>query len=331
MPYGITVEKMDYAIVGDEECREQLEILGDWIDGSGKTSVILSFDAAQMLDFPVRLKDGFERAKAVIVGITNFFQPIRVSLRTWEGIVPQDPRAKNGELFLVALDRPEETEVTGAVPVVDAWSGDANERRARFVKGVIQFKKPAARKRVATKKTPATVNQSVGKARDVIQAGGNVRISKKETVRNEVVTDERHITEEQALKIREMVEELAHRLTGSDGKPAFGEVQQRLRNKFKVTSYKLIPRERFPEVVEWFKQVRGMNRGKVRRSNPELFKRDYYTSIKAGARSLGWSDEELYGFARDFLGRKASLTSLTQLGPNQLERLSRAIQARRKR
>lgn len=158
-----------------------------------------------------------------------------------------------------------------------------------------------------------------------------MRISKKETVRNEVVTDERHITEEQALKIREMVEELAHRLTGSDGKPAFGEVQQRLRNKFKVTSYKLIPRERFPEVVEWFKQVRGMNRGKVRRSNPELFKRDYYTSIKAGARSLGWSDEELYGFAKEFLKQKAALTSLTQLGPIQLQRLSQAIQRRRKK
>jgi len=220
------MEKLDYAIVGDEECREQLEILGDWIDGSGKTSVILSFDAAQMLDFPVRLKDGFERAKAVIVGITNFFQPIRVSLRTWEGIVPQDPRAKNGEFFLVALDRPEETEVTGAVSVVDSWSGDANDRRARFLKGVIHFKKPTTRKRAAAKKTTASVNQSVGKARDVIQAGGNVNIAKKVTVRNEVVPDERHITEEQAAEVQRMIEELAHRLTGADGKPAFGQAQQ---------------------------------------------------------------------------------------------------------
>ena len=171
----------------------------------------------------------------------------------------------------------------------------------------------------------------MGSARDVIQAGGNVNIAKKVTVRNEVVPDERHITEEQALKVQEMVEDLANRLTGSDGKPAFAAVHQRLRNKFKVTSYKLIPRERFTDVVEWYKQVRGMNRGKIRRSNPTQFKNDYYSSIKAGARSLGWTDQELYTFARDFLNRKPSLTSLTQLGPNQLERLSRAIQSRRRR
>jgi len=74
-----------------------------------------------------------------------------------------------------------------------------------------------------------------------------------------------------------------------------------------------------------------MNMGKVRRSNPELFKRDHYTSIKAGARSLGWSDEELYAFAREFLNRKAALTSLTQLGRIQLQRLSQPIQRRRKK
>lgn len=325
------MKKLDYAIVGDEECKEQIEFIGDWIDGSGHTSVTLCFDAAEMLDFPVRLKDGFEQANAVIIGVTNYFQPVRLSLRTWEAIVPIDPRSKKGKLFLVALDRPEETEVTGAVPVVDAWSGDADDRRARFIKSVIQFEKSSTRKRPAAKKTAATISQSVGKARDVIQAGRDVRISKKETVRNEVVPDERHITEEQALKVQEMVEELAHRLKGSDGKPAFGEAHQRLRYKFKVSSYKLIPRERYSEVVDWFKQVRGMNRGKVRRSNPDLFKRDYYTSIKAGARSLGWSDEELYAFAKTFLKRKAALTSLTQLGPIQLQRLSQAIQRRRKK
>lgn len=325
------MEKVDYAIVGDEDCKEQIEILGDWIDGSGHTSCSLYFDSVEMMEFPVRLKDGFRQAKAVIVAVTDNFQPIRIGLRVWEAIVPKDARSTKGQFFLVALDRPEETEVTGAVSVVDAWSGDANDRRARFVKSVIQFKKPAVRKRTATKKTSTTVNQSVGKARDVIQAGGNVNIVKKVTVRNEVVPGERHITEEQAAEVQRMIEELAHRLTGADGKPAFGQAQQRLKNKFKVTSYRLIPRERFSEVVAWFKQVRGMNMGKVRRSNPELFKRDHYTSIKAGARSLGWSDEELYAFAREFLNRKAALTSLTQLGPIQLQRLSQAIQRRRKK
>jgi hypothetical protein len=276
-------------------------------------------------EFMVRLKDGFRQAKAVIVAVTGNFQPIRMSLREWEAIVPKDARSTKGQFFLVALDRPEEREITGAVSVVDAWSGDANDRRARFVKSVIQFKKPAVRKRTATKKTSTTVNQSVGKARDVIQAGGNVNIAKKVTVRNEVVPDERHITEEQAAWLKALAEELAPRLAGESGKPAYGAVYSRLTKRFGVTSYKLIPRDKFDDALQWFKEEKAKSRSKLRRSDPEKLDKELYQKVWAKARELGWKKQDVYNFALEKLTLKRPISSLKQLGPYQLKKLSEVI------
>jgi hypothetical protein len=67
--------------------------------------------------------------------------------------------------------------------------------------------------------------------------------------------------------------------------------------------------------------MRARSLPKLRRSDNEEWRKRIYRAIWPLARELGFQDAQLYDFAFTELGLKKSITSLKELGEQNLERL----------
>lgn len=173
----------------------------------------------------------------------------------------------------------------------------------------------------------ANQNVLVNGQRNVVQVAGRDLIRTEKIVRRNTITpDERHLTVEQRVRIREVAGELADRLAGDEGKANFAAVHQMLQRRFQVASYLLIPRNRYEEALSFLRQHRAINRSHLRGRNPVAYQNDFYRAIFAGARELGWNGEQVYRFAMGELALKTAVVSLKALGPVQLKTLAESIQ-----
>lgn len=164
-----------------------------------------------------------------------------------------------------------------------------------------------------------------GNRNNVHVAGRDIITTAKHVRRNEITPDERHITGEQKAQLRKVNNELALRLAGEDGRPDYGAGYVALEKHFGVSSYLLIPREKFDEALSLLKQRRAMNRSKLRRRDPTAYSRDFYRAIYARANELGWERPQVYEFAFKNLSLKKPIASLKALGANQLKALAESI------
>lgn len=155
--------------------------------------------------------------------------------------------------------------------------------------------------------------------RDLIQTNKVVR-------KNKITPDERHITGEQATKLRNLNGELAQYLANEAGKPDYSAGFRILETQFDVSSYLLIPRDRYNDAISLLKQRRAMNRPKLRRRNPVAYQNDYFRGIWARARELGWDKPQVYQFAFEKLALKKLISTLKALGSNQLKSLGEYMQ-----
>jgi hypothetical protein len=170
-------------------------------------------------------------------------------------------------------------------------------------------------------------NVRVSGDRNIVQVAGRDLIRTEKLVRRNTITpDERHLTVEQRERIRAVAGELADRLAGGNGKRNFAAVHRMLQRRFQVPSYLLIPRSRYDEAVSFLRQHRAINRSRLRRRNPVAYQNDFYRTIFAGARELGWDRAQVYRFATEKLALKTALASLKALGPVQLKTLAEFVQ-----
>lgn len=150
--------------------------------------------------------------------------------------------------------------------------------------------------------------------RDIIQTNKVVR-------KNEITPDERHITGAQATKLRNLNTELAQYLANESGTPDYSAGFRFLEKEFGVSSYLLIPRDRYEDASSLLRQRRAMNRPKLRRRNPVAYQNDYFRGIWARAHEMGWEKPMVYQFAFENLHLKKPISTLKTLGPNQLKLL----------
>lgn len=165
-----------------------------------------------------------------------------------------------------------------------------------------------------------------GRGHRVQIAGRDIINTEKHVQKNAITPDERHLSGEQKAKLQPLIKELAERLAGEDGAPDYQGVHVRLQRHFNVTSYLLIERADFERAVKFLKQQRAIHRSRLRRRNPSLYQNDFFRAIWSCAGTLGWEEAAVYAFARDQLALKQPISSLKQLGPNQLKSLSEAMQ-----
>lgn len=160
-----------------------------------------------------------------------------------------------------------------------------------------------------------------GRSNQVNVAGGDLVITSSLVRRNAITPDDRHLAREQRSRLREVIHELAVRL-GADGAPNPAAVHHMLQRKFGVVSYLLIPRERYAEALDYLRQQRAIQRGRLRRRDPAAFRLDLFRAIFARATELGWPREKVYAFAQNHLGLLQPITSLKPLGASQLKALA---------
>ena len=155
-----------------------------------------------------------------------------------------------------------------------------------------------------------------------LTAGGDIKIGVVEKIVRPFAPDERHISPAQARKIKKLVEGLAQRTPDYEGKATYDRWWGLLYRTYEINTYRELPREKFAEALSLLKQQKAINRPKLRRRNPQLWKNDQYTVVWTAARALGWDKPKVYAFALERLPLANPITSLKKLGPIQLKRLA---------
>jgi len=226
---------------------------------------------------------------------------------------------------LEKLEERPESEARRAVAAEECDPADL-DRDAKLVRLIEQLKAQLSAEGYVTQRVEVR-----GSRNNVNVAGRDLIRTEKVVRKNAITPDERHITGQQAAKLRELNAELAHYLADESGKADYTAGFRALEKAFGVSSYLLIPRERFDDAVSLLKQRRAMNRPKLRRRNPPAYHNDYFRGIWARARQLGWDKPAVYQFAMAKLELKKPISSLKALGPNQLKSLGEFMQREAKK
>jgi len=213
---------------------------------------------------------------------------------------------------------PLEAQLPGSVPGSTSLSIEHSADPA--VAGSPQSDQTTTRVRATRKSRSLDPVQSVSGHNNVV-AGRDVNINKREVTRLSVTPGPEHITEEQAKRLKDLLDKAAkiEIAAGSDPRKTYAKWWSELTNRYQVTSYRLIPRALGDEAIKWLQQRAAMLRPKLRRSNPSAWRREHYTTIWARARELGMSKGEVYSLVKHRLN--VQVVSLKQLGEHNLRHL----------
>jgi hypothetical protein len=165
-----------------------------------------------------------------------------------------------------------------------------------------------------------------GNGNRVEVAGRDLIRTEKVVRRNTITPDERHLSVAQRDRLRGVIDELAERLVGANGRGGIAAVHAMLQRRFQVPSYLLIPSAQFDDALDFLRQQRAIHRSRLRDRDPVGYANDFYRAIFAGARELGWGGEQVYRFATEKLVLKNPVTSFKELGSVQLKSLAAAVQ-----
>jgi hypothetical protein len=169
---------------------------------------------------------------------------------------------------------------------------------------------------------PAVVQNAQAKDSIVAQTGhGDININQKKVVRPQFVREPGDISEEQAFEIKSRIEDLAKIDEQAGHGNTYGKWQNYFKNTFHLTSYKKLPAEQFDEAVQFLNQQRGRSLPKLRRTNNDEWRDRIYRAIWPLARELGMSHEQVHDFAFTELELKKPISSLKELGEQNLEHL----------
>lgn len=162
---------------------------------------------------------------------------------------------------------------------------------------------------------------------------GDININQKKILRPKVVREDGDISEEAVFEIQDLIRQLAQTDEIAGKSPSYGEWQQRLKNRYKVASYRKLSIEQGADAVGWLKQQIGRKLPSLRRSDNDEWRQRIYKGIWTAARELGWEKPQVYEFAIQQLRLKKRISSLTELGEQKLESLRDKIryQARKSR
>lgn len=168
------------------------------------------------------------------------------------------------------------------------------------------------------------VSQTVTGNGNVV-AGRDVNINRRVVKKNVVQPGPEHVTEAQKLKIKELIGELSEIGVKAGRAPSYGKWWNKFYKQFKVTSYHLLPAAEYDAAISWLYEQRARETPKLRRTDNQAWRNHRYRGIWARARELGMSDEQLYALATERLELKKPITSLTELGEQNLDRLYRIV------
>jgi len=181
------------------------------------------------------------------------------------------------------------------------------------------------------------VNQK-SKGNHNLQVGvnqGTIIKTDKVVRKNEVITNpDIHISQEQAKEIKDTVNSIVEiyeqagkfKSNNEKGK-CFAQTWTSFNNRFSLTTYHLLPKDKFEEALSWLqKQIAFDHRPILRKANNSQWKKDIYGAIYAKAQNeLRLDKQGLYQFAFDKLKLKDPITSLKDLSDTRLQKLYKIV------
>lgn len=161
-----------------------------------------------------------------------------------------------------------------------------------------------------------------------------IKPPKKSTPKSKFIADERHVTEEQRTKLREVHKEVVDRMAVKasvlpDNEASklrgkwFGIIWSQFNEEFETTEYGLqsLLKEQYEDALSWLRQYRASKDKKFKRVNPQAYRNTLTKTIYTHVGILKWPKEALYSFAVEKLALPGPITSLDALGNKQLETL----------
>lgn len=197
-----------------------------------------------------------------------------------------------------------------------------DDKKAKVIDLLKEVEKRKTRKTTATKPSLSIVGNNN------VQAGGDIYINRRETIRNEFTPGPEHITAAQARKIQRLVEkavtiEEAAGVYEGNRKKLFAKWWKIVQNQYNVATYREIPAHLGDPAIAWLQQKVAILRPKARRTNKSLWRNEHYAAIYARARELNISKGEVYAIALERLG--VNVVSLTKLSDQNLKKLHNII------
>jgi hypothetical protein len=188
----------------------------------------------------------------------------------------------------------------------------------------------------STEKTDAArvIDKSSRKKTLIIDAKGNANVTiagrdivnnynEKNVIHNKITPTSDHISQETAKKIQDIIGKIVSNMVASgkcnDKSKEYAKIQKQLKNKFKVTSYLLIPAESGDDAIKWLNTKNALSLPKLRRTNNTIWKNEIYKGIWARSKQLGIIKSEVYEIAEERYGKK--IDSLKMLGERNLKDL----------
>lgn len=171
-----------------------------------------------------------------------------------------------------------------------------------------------------------SVRQTVTGDGNVV-AGRDININPRVVRKNIVQPGPDHVAEAQKLKIRELINELSEIGVKAGRAPSHGKWWGKFYKQFKVTSYHLLPAAECDAAISWLYEQRARETPKLRRTDNQAWRNHRYRGIWARVHELGMSNEQLYTLAVERLALKKPISSLTELGEQNLDRLYRIVLA----
>ena len=155
---------------------------------------------------------------------------------------------------------------------------------------------------------------------------GDAHFNSKVIQRTTVQASPEHITPAQAHRLQNLVKEAvtAEAASGQQTeKSLFAKWYDKLRDKYAVNSYILIPAEHGDQAINWMQRQVAMLRPKLRRTDNQAWRNQHYKAIWSRAKELGFTKDQVYALSGDRLGK--TITSLKQLRERNLKSLYNII------
>jgi hypothetical protein len=154
-----------------------------------------------------------------------------------------------------------------------------------------------------------------------IQVGGDYISTNRLIKKTEVIHDsDMYITDSQAKEIRDRIHKIAESRAGENKfkNAPYGQVFNSLYNRYSITKYTLLPKEKFDDAIKWLNKQVAIYRPKLKKIDNEQYRKDMYKAINAKANQIG---VEVHDFANEKLGLKKPITSLKELSDARLGKL----------
>lgn len=155
-----------------------------------------------------------------------------------------------------------------------------------------------------------------------IQVAGDFIKTDKVIKKTHVIYDPReHISDSQAKEIRDRVQKIAEERVGEKrySSPPYGVVYAALYNRYKITKYTLLPKDKYEDAIKWLDKQIAIYRPLLKKTNNEQYRKDMYTSIYSRTKQLNIPN--IHEYATIVLELKKPISSLKELSDTRLKKL----------